>query len=229
MEGVSSGSSKNAQGVITGVRVEIDQNQISHVNSLLHSMPDKALTVYRRSITRALTAGKTQAHKEIRERYDIPLASLTQKHSYYTFRSGIKQESDGVIGYINFAGSKIPLYRFHPEPKNRKYTTRYVNGVSGWRITTDVSAADVKGQMLRRHTAFIAAFPSGHTGLFSRFDKKGGKLEKTRTGKDKLRELYGFSVRDMLQYEPAAEAIQERMKKIVEDRINHELLRMLEK
>lgn len=220
MNGISTGiREKDERGVPTGVTVEIDSEKISHVNSLLRSMPEKALTVYERAIRRGLAAGRTQASKEIRTRYDI---SDTNLRKDTTLIENVHRDESGVAGYIYFSGAKIPLYRFHPSPKNRKYTTRYVNGISGWRVTTDVSAADNRGEMLRRRTAFIATFQSGHTGIFSRTSAE------TSTGKPELREWWGYSVADMLDYEPAREAIQERAAEIIQKRIDHELLRALD-
>lgn len=232
MDGVSASAVKNTAGMVTGVRVFIDHTQLRHVNTLLVSMPEKALGVYERAIRRGLEAGRVQAYREIRERYDIPLASLTQKHSYYTFSHRTRRDSSGVIGYISFAGSKIPLYRFHPSPKERQYTTKYVNGVGGWRITTNVSAADNKGQMLHRRAAFIATMPNGHEGIFKRTGgwthTKDARGTRTKASKPEIREYFSYSVRDMLDYVPAREAIQERAAEIIRKRIDHELLRALE-
>lgn len=202
-----------------GVVVTISQEQVNHVNNLLRAAPEKAMTVYRRAFGRALDAARVQASKEIRQRYDILDANL---RTYQNIKSRVETAADGVIGHINFASAKIPLYRFHPSPAQRKYTTRYVNGVSGWRVTTDVSAADTRGSMLRRRTAFIATFQSGHTGIFSRTG------EETASGKSRLREWYGYSVKDMLDYPEAREAIQERAAEIVQSRVDHELLRALD-
>ena len=240
MDEIKTNSQTDSDGMIKSVSVEIDQEQIARVNSLLQSAPQKAMTVYKRAIGRALKAGRTQANKEIRERYDIPLASLRDEHTYNTYHEKIQEDGGAVIGYINFAGSKIPLYRFHPNPKTRQYTTRYVNGRGGWRVTTDVSAADVKGQMIRRRTAFIATFPSGHTGIFYRtgdetysgtYNKELNIQHKpvgTGVKKPHIHELWGFSVKDMLDYPEARENIQNRMAEIIEKRIEHELSRALE-
>lgn len=202
-----------------GIVVSIRRDQVEHVNSVLHSAPEKALTVYRRAFGRGLDAARVQASKEIRQRYDISDGNL---RTYQNITSKVETAADGVVGYINFASAKIPLYRFHPSPAQRKYTTRYVNKIGGWRVTTDISAADTRGAMLRRTTAFIATFQSGHTGIFSRTG------EKTASGKPKLREWYGYSVKDMLDYPEAREAIQERAAEIVQNRIDHELLRALD-
>lgn len=202
-----------------GVSVEIDQRQLERVNTLLKAAPEKALLIYRRAFQRGLGAVRTQASKEIRARYDIPAQNLEPNQ---TIRQKLDVGSDGVVGEILFAGGKIPLYRFHPSPKNRRYTTRFVNGIGGWRVTTDVSAADNRGQMLRRSAGFIATFQSGHTGIFMRTG------EKTASGKDKLKEYYGYSVADMLDYGPVIDALQDRAEEVVSARVDHELLRALD-
>lgn len=233
MSGIGTADTFYGDGMLRGVSVTIDQEQIRHVNALLRFAPERALVVYKRAIQRGLSAGRVQANKEIRERYDISNANLnnTDGHSYSTYSEKVMEDGGGVAGYINFAGAKIPLYRFHPQPKTRTYTTRYVNGYGGWRVTTDVSAADVRGQMIRRRTAFIATMPSGHTGIWKRtgkythLDKEG---KRTSGSKPEFRELWGFSVKDMLDYEPAREAVRERMAEIVSKRIDHELFRELD-
>ena len=202
-----------------GVIVTVSQEQVNHVNKVLHSAPEKALTVYRRAFERGLNAARVQASREIRKRYDISDSNL---RTYQNIQSRVQTQADGVVGYINFSSAKIPLYRFHPSPSARKYTTRYVNGISGWRVTTEVSAADTRGAMIRRRAAFIATFQSGHTGMFYR---TGGK---TSSGKAEIREYFGYSTADMLDYPEAREAVQERAAEIVRSRIDHELLRALD-
>lgn len=202
------------------IRIEIDQAQIDHVNKILYTTPEKTRTVFRNAINRGLIAARTQAAKEIKERYDIKSGNLK---TYETIKlRQAEQTGSDIAGEISFAGGKIPLYKFHPSPKNRKYTSRYVNSVSGWRITTPVSATDIKASgMVRRSAAFIATFQSGHTGIFRRAGTK------TSAGKDKIHEYYGPSVADMLDYEEAREAIQNRAADIVATRIDQELYRIL--
>lgn len=211
--------SNNSYTTALGVSVEVDERQLERVNTLLKAAPEKALLVYKRAFLRGIGAVRTQASKEIRARYDISASNLEPNQ---TIRQRLDVGTDGVVGEILFAGGKIPLYRFHPSPKNRRYTTRYVSGVGGWRVTTDVSAADNRGQMLRRSVGFIATFQSGHTGIFKRTG------EKTASGKDKLKEYYGYSVADMLDYGLVIDAIQDRAAEVVQSRVDHELMRALE-
>lgn len=201
------------------ISISIDQAQINHVNIMLHQAPEKAKRVFKNAFNRGLITARTQAAKEVKQRYDITEGNLRPNQNIR-----LKMSADagaGVVGEISFSGAKIPLYRFNPSPKTRTYTTRYVNGVGGWRITTAVSAADNKGQMIRRKSAFIATFKSGHTGIFAR---TGGI---TSSGKDRIREYWGYSIADMLDYEPAREEIEKKTAETVEKRIDHELLQVL--
>lgn len=202
------------------IRVEIDQAQIEHVNRILYTMPDKARTVFRNSINRALISARTQAKTEIKERYAIKSGDLSTYERIQL--RGAEQTGSDVVGELHFAGGKIPLYKYKVRPSGRRYTSRYVNGHSGWRITTAVSAEDLKeAGMVRREAAFIATFKSGHTGIFKR---TGGT---TSTGKTKLREYYGFSVADMLDYEDARENILNKAAETVGNRLDHELYRVM--
>ncbi|MCD8052255.1 MAG: hypothetical protein LUE89_11365 [Clostridiales bacterium] len=202
------------------IRVEIDQAQVEHVNKILYTMPEKSRAVFRNSINRALVSARTQAKKEIKERYAISSSNL---NSYERIQlRGAEYTGSDIVGELHFAGGKIPLYKYKVRPSGRRYTNRYVNGRCGWRITTRVSAEDLKETgMVRRETAFIATFKSGHTGIFKR---TGGT---TSTGKTKLREFYGFSVADMLDYKEARENVLDEAAETVSKRLDQELYRVL--
>lgn len=199
---------------MVNVQLELDKSKLEHVSRMLSEVPNKKDTVLRNAINRGLIAGRTQATKEARKRYDIKTGDLRANHN-------VKLRAEATGGELRFSGAKIPLYRFHPSPRTRQYTGRYVNGRSGWRITKAVSAADVRGDMRARPDAFIATFRSGHTGLFRR---TGGS---TSSGKDKIREYWGFALADMLDYPDARESIEERMMEITDRRIDSELYRIL--
>ncbi|MCD8355867.1 MAG: phage tail protein [Clostridia bacterium] len=203
-----------------GIQIEINQSQIDHVNKMLYTLPNQAKAVFRNSINRGLVAARTQAAKEIRERYDIKTGNVKANQTIRLKRA--EQTGSDIVGEISFSGTKIPLYKFHPSPSARRYTNRYVNGVSGWRVTTAVSAADIREKgMVQRPKGFIATFQSGHTGIFRRTSGK------TSTGKTKLKEYWGPAVADMLDYPEARESVQNRASEMVAKRLDQELYRVL--
>lgn len=224
-----------------GVIVQVDEQKIDHINTVLQGSPEKITAIFERAFDRGLKSGKAQAHREIRQRYDITEQNLQH---YYTVLTKTMRDWDGLVGVLDFAGQKIPLWRFHPVPKNRQYTNRFVNEKAGrgWRVTQKVRAISDKASGLREYpNEFIATMPStGHTGIFKRIGEKtwrgtdGGtryrhrKSLQGRPSKNHIRELWGYAAADMLKYEPAREAIQKRAKEIVEKNLDHELMRALE-
>lgn len=200
--------------------IKLNEQQVQNVSKMLYSFPDKTRTVLSNAIRRGLTATRVQAEKEIRERYDISAGNLrTYKN---VFQHPVFNSNDGVVGEISFAGGKIPLYRYHVVPQNRVNTSRFANGYGGALVPRKTSAADLKENgMVPRPAAFVARFQSGHVGLFKAVERgKDGK-------KDKLREFYGFSVADMLDYEDARENVLDRAQEVVAERIDQELYRVL--
>lgn len=200
--------------------IKLDEQQIRRVSQMLYAFPDKTRTVLGNAIRRGLTATRVQAEKEIRERYDISAGNLrTYKN---IFQHPVFNSNDGVVGEISFAGGKIPLYRYHVVPKNRVNTSRFANGYGGAKVPRQTSAADLKETgLVPRPSAFVARFQSGHVGLFM-------VTERGKEGaKDKMKELYGFDIADMLDYEDARENILDRAQEVVAERIDHELYRML--
>lgn len=204
---------------MAGINLTIDRGQLNRVNQIINSSA-KIGTAIQRAVNRGLESARTEAAREIRTRYDIAQANLRANQNV-TLRKAV-YSGDEIVGEIRFSGQKIPLYRFHPNPKNRRYTQRFVNGVSGWRVTTAVSAADNRGQMTARPEGFIATFRSGHTGIFQRIAGS-----KTSSGKEKLREYMSYSVADMLDYPEAREAVERKTMETVQKRLDHEIQAVL--
>ena len=77
----------------------------------------------------------------------------------------------------------------------------------------------------RTATGVKAAFDTDFLRGFLGPDNKGERTAASRAGIEKY---WGFSVADMLDYDPAKEAIQERMSEITNARLDHELMQMLD-
>lgn len=209
-------------------RIEVNQAQVDHVNKMLYTVPDQARTVFRNAINRGLTAARVQGEKEIKSRYLITSGGLKRWKRITIYRA--QQTASDVVGEINFAGGKVPLYRFRVSPKVRRNTNRFVNGRSGWKVNRAVKAGDIRDNgMMRMPNAFIAKFESGHMGIFERTGEKTS-VKRTKTQyKDKLREYYGPAIADMLDFKEAREAVQDRAGEVVAQRIDHELWRVVSK
>lgn len=212
-----------------GIRLELSVEQLDRLETLLYGIPNGVNTAESNAFNRGLTAGKTEANKQIRQRYAISAGNVSA-NSKVTLR----RSSGGGNAAIEFAGPKIPLFKFKPSPGNRSYTgTRIPVPVRGdgedgnpvWRMVfknTNVKGMDAKASGYKSgKNWFIANFKSGHTGIFKR---TGGSTENNRA---EIREIWGFAVADMLDYEPAREAVEKRVEEVVGQRLEHEIGRLL--
>lgn len=209
------------------VKVELSCEQLSRVEKLLYGIPGGVEAAESNAFNRGLTAGKTEANKQIRQRYAIS-TGMVNRFSRVTLR----RSSGGGDAAIEFSGTKIPVFKFQPSPAARSYTGKRIPVViqgegknAVWRMVYKnhaVKAMDIKDTGY--HTGekwFIANFKSGHTGIFKRTG------ETTSGNKPEIREIWGPSVADMLDYEPAKEAVAERVQEVVNQRLEHEIGRIL--
>lgn len=210
------------------MQIELTIQQLDRMEALLHGIPGAVKTAETNAFNRGLTAGKTEANKQIRQRYAISSGNVSQ----YS-KATLRRSSGGGNAAIEFSGPKIPIYKYKPSPATRTYVGQYIPVVISepkgddpmWRMVfknAKVSAMDAKESGYKSGTNwFIANFQSGHTGVF----KRTGKAKDS--GKPEIEEIWGFAVADMLDYDPAKEAVAERIEEVVNDRIEHEIGRIL--
>lgn len=204
------------------IQVSVSCEQLERVEKLLYGIPGAVEKARANAFNRGLETARTTASKEIRKRYAIAAGNLKKKITVKRASAG------GGNASIEFAGPKIPLYKYTPSPKSRTYTTERVPveiRENVWRLvhkTGRVSAMDSRESgMQARPSAFIATFSSGHTGIFRRV---GGNTE---NGKAKIEEYWSYSIADMLDYGPAKEAVAEKTAETVNRRLEHEISRVL--
>jgi hypothetical protein len=206
------------------MQIQISVEQLERVEKLLYGIPGAIPTAEANAFNRGMEAAKTEAKRQIQQRYAITQGNLGKYNKTKIQRAS----AGGTEAYIEFRGPKVPLYKYTPAPKSRTYVAEripvMIHGV-GWRNvfkSGDVSAMDSRESgMVARPAGFIATFKSGHTGIFKR---TGGS---TSTGNAKIKEYWGYSVADMLDYEPAREAIQKKTEETVNKRLEHEITRIL--
>ena len=206
------------------MRISISCEQLERMEKLLHGIPGAIPKAEANAFNRGLEAGKAEANRQIRQRYAISSGNLSKYEKIKIQRAS----AGGTEGYIEFRGPKIPLFKFTPSPKSRTYVNEripvMIHGV-GWRNiykSGAVSAMDSKESGMRaRPIGFIATFKSGHTGIFKRTG------EETESGKTQIEEYWGYSVADMMDYEPARKAVEDKVSETVNKRLEHEISRIL--
>lgn len=213
-----------------GIRLEMSCEQLSRVEKLLYGIPNGASTAISNAFNSGLNAAKTEARKQIQQRYAISWAQLSREKF---MKVKIQKSYKAGTASIEFSGQKIPLYKYSTYPKNRTYVgeqipvvvDRFTLSNEKWRMVfknSHVKAMDTKAKGWQ-HDAdwFIATFSNDHTGIFSRVGiMTSGK-------KERIKEAFGYSVADMLDYEPAKEAVAKRVQEVVERRLEHEIGRIL--
>lgn len=207
------------------MRIEITCEQLSRAEKLLHGIPDAVPKVTANAMNRGIQTLEAEANRQIRKRYAISPKNM-RKYQKRTKKRAVW--NGGSTASIEISGPKIPLHKYTANPSVRTYTTEKTPVEiedAVWKIVNKhakVSAMDSKESgMVARPAAFIATFKSGHTGIFKR---AGGR---TGSGKEKIKEYWGYSVAEMLDYEPAKLEIAEKVQETVNKRLEHEIGRIL--
>lgn len=198
---------------------------LDRATKLLAGMSGGIERAIKSAFPRAVSYLRSHSGYRIRERYAISQSALRTNENVkikYSYQNGATAE-------IIFNGQKIPLYRYNgSSPKQPTFNKgRSINAIltGGWRtVHPGVSAL---GHLLngtapvRFNNAFTANMKSGHIGIFER---TGGV---SSSGADAIREIMGLSVPQMLGNQEVAEKLSEDASKKFEERLEHEISRLL--
>ncbi|MDD3488757.1 MAG: hypothetical protein PHR62_02595 [Paludibacter sp.] len=165
-------------------------------------------------------AGKTAAGKAVRQTYNISAGDFNSKGKLEY--NNVSANGDGIIGSIRYSGGVIPLVKFKVTPKTpiQKKTP---------------SAAVLKASSLtsfgNEKNVFVAQMKSGHIGIFQR--KEGKYSSRRGEGKNKhtetLKELFSPAVPTMVGNEKVMQTVEDRVNEVINQRIDHEIERLLNK
>ncbi len=194
-------------------------DSLERANLLLASFPDGAKKAIKAAMPRAVSHLRTKSTERIRERYAISAKNVRSDETVKVkYNIG-----EGVEATVTFSGGKIPLYRYDgTTPKQPSWDrSRLVRGLTkeGWKLLP-------AGKPARAHVlkdtaptlfehAFVATMnSSGHKGIFER---NGAGIS----------EIMGLSVAQMVGNEEVAEKLAEDASKKFEQRMEHEINRLL--
>lgn len=207
------------------VYADFGGDAIDRANKLLIGIPDGVNTAVKNAMPRAVSALRAGTAKAIQEKYDISTSALRLKDNEKISYS----YENGITAYITFRGTKIPLYRYNgtspklPTPDKGK-TINII--ISGHLREVHPSIASYAHQFKstspeRFNDAFVARMQSGHIGIFRR---TGGV---TSNGNDEIKEFMGSSVPQMLGSKEVQEKLADIASKKFEERMDHEITRIL--
>ena len=203
----------------------IGAEKFKSAEQALADVPGGMERALRSATKRAASFLRTQSTKEIRQRYDITRKNIRAEQnvnvSYRYF--------NGIEARIAFRGNKIPLWRYgssspsKPTVNTEKTVMAIVNGnlrpVHPGIAATGHQLVSTAPTTFSR--AFVAQMQSGHIGIFER---TGGK---TATGDAEIKEIMGSSVPQMLGNEEVQESLAEKTAVKMDERLEHEVNRIL--
>lgn len=195
--------------------IEITSETIERVETLLAGIPKGAERAFSNAINRGLSRVKTGATKRVKEVYTVQSGALSAATNVR-----IQKASTGnLAGYVSFSGCKIPLFKFKVTPK--------VPGTG-----KNVFAAVKKGGGGTYEDAFIAQMTNGHMGVFERTGEQGimarvARAKHPNKHTEKVEEKMGLSAAQMVGNENVMKPLEEEAQKLVNERLEHEIDRIL--
>ncbi len=206
------------------IDVEVSEETTDRLHAILAGIENAEEKVLKPALTRGLMAGKTAASKAVRETYHISAGDF--KSSGYMKYNSVSQSEDGIVGSIEFSGGVIPLIRFKVSPNTPK---------QGKTPSAAVLKASSLVPFTRKKDTFVAQMKTGHIGIFERRENvySGGRYT-TKTGKvgrnkhnQAIKELLSPSVPQMAGNEEVIQTVEERVNEVINQRIEHEIERLL--
>ena len=202
-----------------------DGDKLARIQGLLAGIPGGLEKAAKAAMRRTVQNLRTNAGRAIRERYDISQANLrTEENVRVKYVIG-----NGVTAYVTYAGHKIPLYRYGgsapkaPTPNKARLDNVFIEGF--WKKAFPSVAAS--GHQLNGHpvtrfeNAFVAKMKSGHVGIFERTG------ESTAAGSDRIRELMGSSIPQMLGSPKVEETLTAQASEKFNERLDVEVARLM--
>lgn len=207
------------------IRLEIaGQETAAKVQKLMSGIPNGITRASKSAAQRAAAYMRTNSAKAIRERYAIPAADIKANERVSVSYS----YANGVQVFINFAGKKISLSRYNGSSKApAKDVDRLVRArvSGGWRMVHPSMPASghqlISTSPTTFQNAFVARMRSGHVAIFER---TGGA---TGSGGDEIKSLMGTAPPQMLGNETVTKKLTKATAEKFEERLEHEILRIL--
>lgn len=180
--------------------IEITAEAVERVEAILAGVQNGAERALSNAINRGISRVKTGAIRRVKEIYTVQSGAFNE-----ATRIRVNKASTGnLVGFVSFAGYKIPLYKFKVTP-------------TAPGVKKQVRAAVMKGGGTPFEDAFIAQMRSGHIGVFERETRKRLPIE----------EKMGLSAAQMVGNEKVIETLEEEAQQLVNQRLEHEINRLL--
>ncbi len=180
-------------------------SSIDKAVQLLAGIESGASRAVSSALKRATSSGAMLAQKEIRTEYVLTASTFK---AYTDTKRHYVTDADGTTVEITFAGVHIPLMKFDASVNS--------SGV----VSARVKRSNARGTL--EHAFSRTVGKHGHQGIFEH------TAERYKNGNAKMRELFGPSVPQMINYnEEISAEIRDRIREKFDERLEHEILAVL--
>ena len=194
------GNERGMTRMPAGITVDIAEDSLDRVANLLVDIHGGIYKAVGSALTRAASAGKTVAKRSVTKEYAINQSEFlarTQNVNHF-----IRQSDGGISVVFGFRGNVIPLMKFNTRVNN--------NG----QVVTQVKRSGAAAALDRAFSAQMG----GHRGIYERIGAE----------RFPVRELFGPATPQMMySNEAVTDEMEDKMVKTYENRIDHEILRVL--
>lgn len=203
------------------------QEALAKAEQMLGFVSDGYIKAMKEASKRATAYIQANSSKLIQMRYDLPVSTISQEGSVtITYRGG---SNGGTEAVVKFAGAKIPLYKYggaspaEPAWDTSRWVKVPIHGKEKW-VHPGLPAYghQLRGTAAKRfNDAFVAQMKSGHIGIFERTG------ESTSSGSDKIEEIMGSAVAQMVANKSIIEELSNKAAKIYEESLNEAIVDIL--
>lgn len=189
--------------------------------------PKKVERAARLAINEAATAGRTEAARSIRDKWNLKPSQVNQEIK--KVKVATQQDLSAVV---QAKGREISLVKFGFRPVKR--TVQTAGGKT--RLTVGATGKVLKGVGVSYRRAFFATMSSGHQGVFiSSKDRKGGGygyhtpskgVHAGERGRSKIVSLATITIASMLNQAKAMDATVKKIGDVLNRRFQHHFDRL---
>ncbi len=222
-----------------GLQLNISIPDVKEVQAQMVTAKNKAPLAVQRAINSTIKQVSRDVGKEAKQKYII---SQPEVRKTLHLKKATKKDLTGVVSSRD--DKKPRLYGFKVTPKDVRTAPWPGNQppsaepqedgeeqeANSGNAKPEFYAARIKKRVKEknltgnsgRSKAFVAKMKSGHIGVFERM-----KGTKTKGGKEKLAELYGMSIPDMVKSRDVAFEIQQKGQTFLETQVQKEIRRVM--
>lgn len=177
--------------------IEITLEQIERVQKLVEGVKNGPHRVFYNAVNRGLSKIRSESAKEASSVFTISQSTI--KSNSKTTQTNVSQ-GENVIGQVKLSGNMIPLFKFKVSGSHKQ----------GLKVQVKRGGGDTLNH------AFTAILGHGTN-----------VLERVTSSRTPTETIFGPSAAHMVGHPDVVQGIEEKAQKVVNERINHEIERLL--